>query len=76
MPSTCQARKTDVSDAERPQRLHGYGLLRAGFHPGAGIATPRDCLRQRERLPDYAASHIQHMQKALMRMNLPRPTVR
>jgi hypothetical protein len=27
-------------------------------------------LRQRERLLDYAAAHIQHMQKALMQMNL------
>jgi len=30
----------------------------------------RAYLRQRERLLDYAASHIQHMQKALMQMNL------
>ncbi|MGO7309800.1 hypothetical protein ACCS91_39375, partial [Rhizobium ruizarguesonis] len=27
-------------------------------------------LRQRERLLDYAASHIQHIQKALTQMNL------
>jgi transposase len=63
-------RKTDVSDAEWLQRLHEYGLLRASFHPEARIATLRDYLRQRERLLDYAASHIQHMQKALMQMNL------
>jgi transposase len=63
-------RKTDVSDAEWLQRLHEYGLLRASFHPEAGIATLRDYLRQRERLLDYAASHIQHMQKALTQMNL------
>ena len=30
----------------------------------------RDYLRQRKRLLDYASSHIQHMQKALMQMNL------
>jgi transposase len=30
----------------------------------------RAYLRQRERLLDYAAAHIQHMQKALMQMNL------
>jgi hypothetical protein len=30
----------------------------------------RAYLRQRERLLDYAASHIQHMQKALMQMNV------
>ncbi|PIL21917.1 hypothetical protein P775_01990 [Puniceibacterium antarcticum] len=27
-------------------------------------------MRQRERLTEYAAAHIQHMQKALMEMNL------
>lgn len=63
-------RKTDVSDAEWLQRLHEYGLLRASFRPETRIAALRDYLRQRERLLDYAASHIQHMQKALMQMNL------
>src|SRR6476620_8613816 len=63
-------RKTDVSDAEWLRRLHDYGLLRASFHPEARIAALRDYLRQRERLLDYAASHIQHMQKALTQMNL------
>jgi transposase len=45
-------------------------LLRANFRPQAEIAGLRACLRQRERLLDYAAAHIQHMQKALMQMNL------
>jgi hypothetical protein len=63
-------RKTDVSDAEWLQRLHEYGLLRASFRPQAEIAGLRSYLRQRERLLDYAAAHIQHMQKALMQMNL------
>ena len=63
-------RKTDVTDAQWLQRLHEYGLLRASFRPQAEIAALRDYLRQRERLLDYAASHIQHMQKALMQMNL------
>jgi transposase len=63
-------RKTDVTDAQWLQRLHEYGLLRARFHPERRIAALRDYLRQRERLLDYAASHIQHMQKALMQMNL------
>ena len=63
-------RKTDVTDAQWLQRLHEYGLLRASFHPERRIAALRDYLRQRERLLDYAASHIQHMQKALMQMNL------
>lgn len=63
-------RKTDVSDAEWLQRLHEYGLLRPSFRPQPDIAGLRAYLRQRERLLDYAASHIQHMQKALMQMNL------
>lgn len=63
-------RKTDVSDAQWLQRLHEYGLLRASFRPQADIAGLRAYLRHRERLLDYAAAHIQHMQKALTQMNL------
>jgi transposase len=63
-------RKTDISDAQWLQRLHEYGLLRASFRPKGEVATLRAYLRQRERLLDYAASHIQHMQKALMQMNV------
>ncbi|WP_245299523.1 transposase [Mesorhizobium sp. WSM3873] len=63
-------RKSDVSDAEWLQRLHEYGLLRASFRPTGEIATLRSYLRQRERLLDAAATHIQHMQKALTEMNL------
>jgi transposase len=63
-------RKTDVSDAAWLRQLHSYGLLRGSFRPNAEIATLRAYLRQRERLVEYAAAHIQHMQKALMEMNL------
>jgi transposase len=63
-------RKTDVSDAGWLRQLHAYGLLRGSFRPVAEIATLRAYLRQRERLVEYAAAHIQHMQKALMEMNL------
>ena len=63
-------RKTDVSDAGWLRQLHSYGLLRGSFRPEAEIATLRAYLRQRERLVEYAAAHIQHMQKALMEMNL------
>src|ERR1700746_1189103 len=63
-------RKTDVSDAQWLQRLHSYGLLRASFRPKGEIVELRAYLRQRERLLEYAASHIQHMQKALTEMNL------
>lgn len=63
-------RKTDVNDAQWLQQLHAYGLLRGSFHPPAEIAALRAYLRQRERLLDYAAAHVQHMQKALTQMNL------
>lgn len=63
-------RKTDVNDAQWIQRLHACGLLRASFHPTREIAALRSYLRLRERHLDYAAAHIQHMQKALTHMNL------
>lgn len=63
-------RKTDVNDAQWIQRLHQFGLLRASFRPDKQIAVLRAYIRQRERLLEFKASHIQHMQKALMQMNL------
>jgi transposase len=63
-------RKTDVSDASWLRQLHSYGLLRGSFRPEAKMAVLRAYLRQRERLVEYAAAHVQHMQKALMEMNL------
>lgn len=63
-------RKTDVNDAQWLQRLHAYGLLRGSFRPTQELASLRALVRHRERLLAYAASHIQHMQKALMEMNL------
>src|SRR5437762_13608860 len=47
-----------------------WSVLRGSFRPDAEIATLRAYLRQRERLVEYAAAHIQHMQKAPMEMNL------
>lgn len=63
-------RKSYVNDAQWLQRLHACGLLRGSFHPGAEIAALRAYLRVRERHIEYAAAHIQHMQKALTFMNL------
>ncbi|HXZ10196.1 MAG TPA: IS110 family transposase [Paraburkholderia sp.] len=63
-------RKSDVNDAQWLQRLHACGLLRASFRPGRDIAELRAYLRSREKHTDYAAAHIQHMQKALTFMNL------
>lgn len=63
-------RKTDVNDAQWLQQLHQHGLLRGSFRPRDGVVQLRAYLRHRERLVDYAASHVQHMQKALMQMNV------
>ncbi|MCR3683416.1 transposase, partial [Klebsiella pneumoniae] len=63
-------RKTDVNDAQWLQKLHSFGLLRASFRPEHDISVLRSYLRQRERLTEYRAAHIQHMQKALMQMNV------
>ena len=65
-----RGRTTDVSDAQWLQRLHEYGLLRPSFRPQAEMAGLRSYLRQRERLLDHAAAHIQHRRKALTQMNL------
>lgn len=67
---TVPGRKTDINDAQWLQKLHQFGLLRASFQPSKEIAELRAYLRQREKLLDYKASHIQHMQKAMMQMNI------
>ena len=67
---TVPGRKTDVNDAQWIQRLHEHGLLRASFRPHESIVALRTYLRHRERMVEFSASHIQHMQKALMQMNL------
>lgn len=63
-------RKTDVNDAQWLLQLHQYGLLNGSYQPTDEIAKLRAYMRQRERLLEYAAAHIQHMQKSLMHMNL------
>lgn len=63
-------RKTDINDAQWLQKLHAYGLLRASFRPRQHVVALRSYVLQRERLLEQCASHIQHMQKALMEMNV------
>ncbi len=63
-------RKTDVNDAQWLQQLHQFGLLRGSFHPAQDVAALRAYLRHRERLVEYAAAHIKHMQKALMQWSM------
>jgi transposase len=69
--SRCGARpKTDVLDAQWIQRLHSYGLLRGSFRPPDSVLALRAYWRQRQTQVRYAASHVQHMQKALEQMNV------
>jgi len=69
--SRCGARpKTDVLDAQWIQRLHSYGLLRASFRPPDSVLALRAYGRLRQTQIRYAASHVEHMQKALEQMNV------
>ena len=63
-------RKSDVQDCQWLQQLHTYGLLSAAFRPDAEIRRLRSYLRQRAMLVEYAAHHVQHMQKAMTQMNV------
>jgi transposase len=65
-----QGRKSDMLDCQWIRLLHSYGLLPKSFRPAAQIAVLRSYLRHRQMLIQYAASHIQHMQKALTQMNV------
>lgn len=63
-------RKTDMKDCQWQATLHAHGLLRSGFVPGENIRRLQDYLRLRADHVASAASHEQHMQKALERMNI------
>jgi hypothetical protein len=63
-------RKTDVSDCQWLQYLHSVGLLRGSFRPPDEICAARTLIRHRGTLVAQAATHLQHMQKALVQMNV------
>ncbi len=63
-------RKSDVLDCQWLQQLHTYGLLSGAFRPDEQVVVLRSYLRQRTMLVQYAAAHIQHMQKVLQQMNV------
>lgn len=68
-------RKTDMADCQWLATLHAHGLLHSGFVPPAPIRRLQDYLRLRQDHITMAASHVQHMQKALERMNVKFQTV-
>lgn len=63
-------RKTDMADCQWLATLHMHGLLRSGFVPPPDIRRLQDYLRLRQDKISMAASHVQHMQQALERMNV------
>jgi transposase len=62
--------KTDVEDAQWIQTLHSYGLLKGSFRPEGDLVALRTLLRHRAQLVEHRAPHIQHIQKALLQMNI------
>jgi transposase len=62
--------KTDVEDAQWIQTLHSYGLLKGSFRPQGDLVALRTLLRHRSQLVEHRSPHIQHMQKALLQMNI------
>ena len=63
-------RKTDMKDCQWGATLHAHGLLKAGFVPPSNIRKLQDYQRLRTDHIASAASQVQHMQKALERMNV------
>lgn len=63
-------RKSDVLDCQWIQQLMSYGLLRGAFRPGERVCELRSYVRQRARLVRDRARCVQHIQKALVEMNV------
>lgn len=68
-------RKTDVKDCQWIQQLHSYGLLNRCYVSEGLLKELRSYQRLREDHLRSAAMHIQHMQKALIEMNIRLPEV-
>lgn len=68
-------RKTDVKDCQWIQQLHSYGLLNRCYVSEGLLKELRSYQRLREDHIRSAAMHIQHMQKALIEMNIRLPEV-
>jgi transposase len=63
-------RKSDVLDCQWIQQLHAYGLLEGSFRPSDEVCVMRALWRQRETLVQARSKQVQHMQKAMIQMNL------
>jgi transposase len=63
-------RKTDVQECQWLMKLHTYGLLRDSFRLAQEIESVRTIWRLRDRHVKEAGRTVQHMQKALTKMNI------
>jgi transposase len=63
-------RKSDVQECQWLRRLHTYGLLRRCFQPSQAIRALRTVWRLRDQQVKEAGRAVQHMQKALIQMNV------
>lgn len=63
-------RKSDVQECQWLMKLHTYGLLRDSFRPPEQMQPVRTLWRLRARHVEAAGRAIQHMQKALTKMNV------
>jgi hypothetical protein len=63
-------RKSDIQDAQWIQTLHSYGLLESSFRPQGELVALRTLLRHRAQLLEHRSPHIQHVQKAMLQMNV------
>ena len=68
-------RKSDVLDCQWLQQLMSYGLLRGAFRPGDAVCALRALVRQRSTILRTQSRSVQHMQKALVQMNIQLATV-
>lgn len=68
-------RKTDVKDCQWIQQLHSYGLLNRCYVSEGLLKELRSYQRLREDHLRSSSMHIQHMQKALIEMNIRLPEV-
>ncbi|MDP1690667.1 MAG: IS110 family transposase [Burkholderiaceae bacterium] len=68
-------RKSDVLDCQWLQQLMSYGLLRGAFRPDDTVCALRALVRQRGAILRTQSRCVQHMQKALVQMNIQLATV-
>src|SRR5215831_9695944 len=63
-------KKSDPTDCEWIQRLHGCGLLRGSFRPEAAICILRTLVRDKANLVAESADWLRRMHKSLDQMNV------